>query len=100
KIENPERKEQMVVSIANFMKMAYVTWNKDAVTDDTILNDLKELANGELTIPDNLTLTKVEFKSPPPGNRSRPSVQSSKTRSNSNSGGRNQGGSGSSNSYK
>ena len=100
RIENAERKEQMVISIANFMKMAYVTWNKDSVTDDTILSDLKELANGELTVPDNLTLTKVEFKSQPPGNRSRPSVQSNKTRSNSNSGGRHQGGSNSGSSFK
>lgn len=100
KMENAERQEQMAVSIANFMKMAYVTWNKDTVTDDTILDDLKELSNGELNLPDNLTLTKVEFKSPPPGNRSRPSVQNNKARTNNNSGSRNQGGSGSSNSYK
>src|SRR5690606_41582735 len=94
-MENAEREEQMVISIANFMKMAYVTWNKDAVTDDTILDDLKELSGGELSIPENLTLTKVEFKSPPPGNRSRPSVQNNKARNNSNSGSRNQRGSGS-----
>src|SRR5690606_12834395 len=42
-----EKKDQMILSIANFMKMAYVTWNKDSVTDDSILNDLKDLSDGE-----------------------------------------------------
>src|SRR5699024_6899365 len=82
-MENSERKERMILSIANFMKMAYVTWNKDAVNDITILEDLKELAKGELDIPDNLVLAKVEFKTPPPGNRSRP-AQNTKGRSNGN----------------
>jgi len=82
-MENQERKEQMILSIANFMKMAYVTWNKDAVTDDTILADLKELSHDELQIPDNLTLAKVEFKTPPPGSRTR-TTQNTKGRSTNN----------------
>ena len=40
-----------MLGIANFMKMAYLTWNKDAVTDDQILTDLKTLSNGELELP-------------------------------------------------
>src|SRR5690606_8741880 len=52
-MENSERKERMILSIANFMKMAYVTWNKDSVIDSTILEDLKELSKGELVVPDN-----------------------------------------------
>lgn len=77
KIENTESQKKMVTSIANFMKMAYVTWNKDSVADETILGDLKELSNGELPIDENMTLNKVEFKTPPPGNRVR-TGQSSK----------------------
>lgn len=77
KIENPDSQKSMVTSIANFMKMAYVTWNKDSVADETIISDLKELSNGELPIDENMTLNKVEFKTPPPGNRVR-TGQSSK----------------------
>jgi|SRR5690554_2008451 len=80
-IEDPQRKEHMVLSIANFMKMAYVTWNKDSVIDETIINDLKELSNGELDVSDNLSLAKVEFKTPPPGSRTR-APQNTKGRSN------------------
>ncbi|WP_118196806.1 DUF4290 domain-containing protein [Albibacterium indicum] len=87
KIENPDSQKKMVTSIANFMKMAYVTWNKDSVADETIINDLKELSNGELLIDENISLNKVEFKTPPPGSRTR-SNQSSK----SNKSGKNQNG--------
>jgi len=79
-IEDPQRKEHMILSIANFMKMAYVTWNKDSVIDETIINDLKELSNGELNVSENLSLAKVEFKTPPPGSRTR-TAQNTKGRS-------------------
>ncbi len=59
----------MVQTIANFMKMAYVTWNKDSVADETIISDLKGLSKGELTLQENINLNKVEFRTPPPGNR-------------------------------
>ncbi|SEO07106.1 protein of unknown function [bacterium A37T11] len=72
--ENPEseRKQQMTYAIANFMKMAYVTWNKDSVADETIITDLKELSNGELHLDEGVSLTRLEFKTPPPGVRSKP----------------------------
>ncbi len=61
-IEEPERKAAMVQGIANFMKMAYVTWNKDSVADETILKNLRELSGGELQLDENVNLNKVEFK--------------------------------------
>ena len=61
----------MMLGIANFMKMAYLTWNKDAVTDDQILTDLKTLSNGELELPADTVLTKLDFKTPPPGSRTK-----------------------------
>ncbi len=62
-ITEPEKKQHMVSSIANFMKMAYVIWNKDHVADEQILSDLKELSNGELDLSE-VTLNKVEIKPP------------------------------------
>lgn len=60
--EEPERKAAMVQGIANFMKMAYVAWNKDNVADETILKNLAELSGGELQLEENINLNKVEFK--------------------------------------
>src|SRR5690606_33207987 len=68
-IEDADRRATMTEGIANFMKMAYVTWNKDSVTDDYILQDLAELSDGELKVRDGFVLTKLDFKTPPPGNR-------------------------------
>ncbi|TSD66183.1 DUF4290 domain-containing protein [Inquilinus sp. KBS0705] len=61
-IEEPERKRHMVQAVANFMKMAYVQWNKDSVADETILSDLLHLSNGELKLEENINLNRVEFR--------------------------------------
>ncbi|MHA4896306.1 DUF4290 domain-containing protein [Pedobacter sp. PWIIR3] len=61
-VDEPERRAAMVQGIANFMKMAYVTWNKDTVADETIIKNLRELSNGELVLDENVNLAKVEFK--------------------------------------
>ncbi|MDQ8053682.1 MAG: DUF4290 domain-containing protein [Pedobacter sp.] len=63
--ENPERKSAMVQGIANFMKMAYVQWNKDNVADETILKNLAELSGGNLVLEENVNLQKVEFRPQP-----------------------------------
>lgn len=75
-ITEDDKKQHMVNSIANFMKMAYVVWNKDHVSDEQIISDLKELSNGELDVS-NVVLNKVDLK---PAN----------TNSNNTSGGRSQ----------
>lgn len=61
-VEEPERKAQLVAQIANFMKMSYVTWNKDTVSDETIIADLKTLSKGELSLDENTNLLKVEVR--------------------------------------
>ena len=61
-IEDPERKRHMVQSVANFMKMAYVQWNKDSVTDESILSDLYALSGGTLKLEENVNLARVEFR--------------------------------------
>lgn len=83
--DEPERKSQMVASIANFMKMSYVTWNKDTVSDDTIINDLKLLSKGELEIEENIHLNKVEVR--PTVNKAR--QNNFKQRNNNNNNNRN-----------
>ncbi len=83
--DEPERKSQMVASIANFMKMSYVTWNKDTVSDDTIISDLKLLSKGELEIEENIHLNKVEVR--PTVNKAR--QNNFKQRNNNNNNNRN-----------
>jgi len=61
-IDEPERKKHMVQAIANFMKMAYVQWNKDSVADEMILSDLVALSGGELKIEENINLNRVEYR--------------------------------------
>lgn len=85
-IDEPERKQHMVQAIANFMKMAYVQWNKDSVADEIILADLREMSNGDLKVDENVNLSKVEFRS------SNPNAQNNrgKNQNNQNNRGKNQ----------
>ena len=92
-IEEPQRKQLMVQSIANFMKMAYVTWNKDSVADETIIKDLREMSNGALQLEENVNLQRIEVRQPNPVNRQRNNNQNNKNRQNSNGSGRNNTGS-------
>jgi hypothetical protein len=52
----------MVQAIANFMKMAYVQWNKDSVADETILADLRGMSGGQLKLEENVNLARVEYR--------------------------------------
>jgi hypothetical protein len=61
-IDEPERKRHMVQAVANFMKMAYVQWNKDSVTDEMILSDLYNLSGGQLKLEENVNLNRVEYR--------------------------------------
>ena len=84
-VDDPERRLSMVQGIANFMKMAYVQWNKDSVADETILKNLRELSGGELKLDENINLNKVEFK---PAANNRTSNNNNRGRSNNNNKGK------------
>lgn len=55
-IEDSDHKNQMIVNIANFMKMLYVNWNKDSVSDEVIFEHLRILSKGQLTVKDDTRL--------------------------------------------
>lgn len=84
--EDAEIKKAMVQSIANFMKMAYVTWNKDNVSDDTIIKDLKYLSGGLLSLDEGVNLAKVEFRAQNPRQSNN---NNNRGRSNNNNNGKN-----------
>lgn len=85
-ITEPDKKQHMVNSIANFMKMAYVVWNKDHVADEQIISDLTELSKGELDLT-AVVLNKVEIKPPAFNNTGR-----TQQKTNNRSGGTSSGG--------
>lgn len=58
-IEDSERREGMVKIIANHMKKAYLTWNRENVTDEIIFNDLKALSGGKLEVVGDLKLSET-----------------------------------------
>ncbi len=45
-----EHKRVLIEILANLMKRQYLTWNRESVTDETILKDLYELSNGKINI--------------------------------------------------
>ncbi len=55
-LEEGEEKTALTESIANVMKKNYLIWNKDNVDDDVILNNLKDLSEGQLKT-DGLSLS-------------------------------------------
>ncbi|MCY4161021.1 MAG: DUF4290 domain-containing protein [Flavobacteriaceae bacterium] len=48
--DDSELKDFLVYSIANHMKKNYLIWNRDSVEDHVILEHLKELSQGELSL--------------------------------------------------
>lgn len=48
KEDGPE-KDKLITNLGNFMKMAYMNYNRDTVSDDLILDQMKELSKGKLS---------------------------------------------------
>lgn len=64
-VTNPEEKEYLKTTMANFMKKQYLAYNNDAVENHVIANQLKDLSKGELILenPDDLMNTNLILKS-------------------------------------
>ncbi len=62
-MEEGDLKDAFVATLANFMKMAYINWNRDSVSDELILEQLKILSGGTLTLKENFRLNHqpIEF---------------------------------------
>ncbi len=56
KLEDAEKKSAFSLMIANHMKRSYLTWNRNVVSDENILNDLKDLSGGVLELPKDTKL--------------------------------------------
>ncbi len=59
KIEDEAQREYFAQLIANQLKKAYTTWNKDSVSDEDIFRDLKVLSAGKLNVNPGFKLTET-----------------------------------------
>ena len=49
-LEDEKEREAAIISIGKLMKTLYKSYNKDSITDDVILNDIRQLSNGKLNM--------------------------------------------------
>ncbi|HBH49732.1 MAG TPA: DUF4290 domain-containing protein [Bacteroidales bacterium] len=54
-----EEKDKVINMIANHMKKAYLSWNRENVDNEVILKDLQEMAGGNIDIS-KITLTETK----------------------------------------
>lgn len=54
--EEGEEKAALVITVANLMKRHYLTWNRATVENALIREQLKELSDGKLSLPDDVEL--------------------------------------------
>ena len=59
-MEDGEEKEFLIRLLANHMKKAYLTWNRENVSDEQIFSDLRELSKGKISLQtDNFKLSET-----------------------------------------
>jgi len=51
-----EDREGASIMVANLMKRQYLTWNRDTVNDDMIIDQLKDMSNGKLFLEHGVEL--------------------------------------------
>lgn len=56
-MEDPEKKDELIILIASYMKIAYRTWNSQHyASDDIIKADLKAMSDGALVMDEEATI--------------------------------------------
>lgn len=85
-IQDPAHKQHLTEVIAHEMKMAYITWNKDSVSDEIIIKDLREMSGGALIFQGNVNFSRTDARQANSNNRSRNNQnnQNNKNRQNNN----------------
>lgn len=56
KMEEGPAKDQVIQHTANFMKLQYLSWNRDTVDDNVIFEHLKELSKNGIEVKESLKL--------------------------------------------
>jgi hypothetical protein len=50
KKEDPQEREEAIIYLGKLMKTFYSNWNKETLDDSVILNDIKAMSDGKLTL--------------------------------------------------
>lgn len=50
KLENPQEKDDAIIYLGKLMKTFYGNWNKETLDDSVIVNDIKSLSKGALSV--------------------------------------------------
>ena len=58
--EDGETKTSMIRSLAIYMRQQYLIWNKDSVSDATILQDIERLSDFRIKVPEGLQLSRLD----------------------------------------
>jgi len=85
-VTDEDEKEYLKITMANFMKKQYLAYNNDAVENHVIVNQLKDLSQGELIVqnPDELMNTNLILKSFGIQPNKRPAKKGGKNNNNNN----------------
>lgn len=59
KLPEGEEKDEMIRSLAIYMRQQYLIWNKDSVADETIFKDIERLSDYRIKVPEYITLGKI-----------------------------------------
>ena len=59
-LEEGEVRDSVLRNLASFMKMQYLTWNKDTVSDEIIFRDIERLSDGRITVPEGFEIGNVQ----------------------------------------
>jgi hypothetical protein len=73
-MEEGAAKEALKELIANHMKKSYLIWNKDSVSNEDIIRDVKELSGGALVLSPDFKFNEVK-ENPIPHNKSKKKFQ-------------------------
>ncbi|MDR1983471.1 MAG: DUF4290 domain-containing protein [Prevotellaceae bacterium] len=65
KLEDSEKKQCLIMQIANQVKKSYIAWNKDSVKDDVIIKDLYNLSGGAINLDSNTKLCSGKINTQP-----------------------------------
>ena len=62
KLPEDDNRDEIIKSMAVYMRQQYLIWNKDSVSEETIFKDIAKLSNGKLIVPDHIHLESISDK--------------------------------------
>jgi len=58
--EDGDARTSMIRALGVYMRQQYLIWNKDTVSDETILQDIERLSDFRIKVPEGLQLTRID----------------------------------------